>query len=203
VEYVDDPKNLIDMRGFREPLSLSCIFKKLENPEVPYIVTVVDDKRNRDEVIALARERNLKVRVHREHSDYYIRIDKEEEVAGLPTELGTDFEQVFLVTSSGLGQDDGVLGRVLMEDVLRELANSSDVIPQSIIFVNSGVYLVCEGSKILSELMSLERRNVRFFACDKSLEYYGVRQKLCVGTPIKAFNLVNYLTGANKVITLG
>ena len=201
MEFLDDARNLIDARGRYVPLPLEDIKFRLAEPELDYLVTIVDSAEDRDRIVSVAREMNLKVKVCSEESGYYIRIDKEE-VPGLPTELATDFSQVILVTSNKLGQGESALGSDLMEMFLVKLAGS-EVLPQSMIFVNSGVFLVCEGSAALSELMELERRNVRIFSCDKSLIFYGLEEKLCVGRAIRTFTMVNYLTSATKVLTLG
>lgn len=201
MEFMDDARNLIDARGSFVPLPVEDIKHRLIKSDEPYLVTIVDNPQDRDKVLSMVREMNLKAKVYNEESGYYIRIEKEE-VAGLPTELSADFEQVILVTSDKLGQGDGLIGRDLMEKCLKELTGS-DVLPQTMIFTNSGVSLVCEGSPALGELMELERRKVRIFACDQSLLYYGLKEKLCVGTAIKVFTMVNYLTAATKVLTLG
>lgn len=201
MDFFDDARNLIDARGSFVTLPTEDIKYRLAKSDEPYLITIVDNHEDRDKVLSIAREMNLKAKVYNEESGYYIRIEKEE-VAGLPTELSSDFEQVILVTSDKLGQGEDLIGRDLMGKCLKELTGS-DVLPQTIIFVNSGVFLVCEGSPALGELMELERRKVRIFACDQSLSYYGLREKLCLGTAIKVFTMVNYLTAATKVLTLG
>jgi len=197
-------KNFIDMRGCWDVHTISSILEDIEQQKISHAVAVLDNERKAGAVADMAKERNLKVEVRRNHPDFYVHIDnieEEDDLARLSPELGSEFQQVFLVASAFLGRGDDELGRSLMEDFLRELSNS-EVIPQSVVFINSGVKLLCEESNILQELMNLERRKVRFFACEKSLDRYGLRQKLCVGTPIKIYNLVNYLASANKVVTL-
>lgn len=201
MEFMDDTRNVIDVRGRYIPSLLDDIKNRLAQTEFPYVVAVVDNPEDRDLVVGVARELNLNYKVYSEKSNYYVRIDKEE-LPSLPKELRTDFNQVILVTSNSLGNGEHLLGSTLMECFLSELT-SSEVLPESIIFVNSGVFLVCEGSMVLSRLMELERRNVGIFACDRSLDFYGLKEKLCVGKPIKAFVMVNYLTSAIKVLTLG
>lgn len=201
MELMDDTLHFIDARGTCFPFLDEDIKCLLAKAEFPYLVTIVDNTKDKDRVIAVARELNLNYKVYSEDANYYVRIDKEE-MTSLPTDLATDFSQVLLVTSNTLGQGEGVLGSLLMELFLAELPQSG-VLPQSIIFVNSGVSLVCEDSVALSALMELERRNVRMFACASSLDFYGLKEKQCVGSPIKMFTMVNYLVSAIKVLTLG
>jgi selenium metabolism protein YedF len=201
VEFIDDTRRVIDARGGYYPSLLDDVKNRLAQRELPYLVTVVDNPEDRDLVVGVARELNLTYKVYSQESNYYIRIDKEE-LPSLPKEVGTDFNQVILVTSDSLGRGEHSLGCELMDCFFSELPDS-ETLPQSMIFVNSGVFLVCEGSIALSELMELEKRNVKIFACDRSLDFYGLKEKLCVGKPIKTFVMVNYLTSAIKVLTLG
>lgn len=201
MEFIDDARNLIDARGEYAPLLLEDIRHKLTQPEPPYIVTIVDNTEDRDRVVAIARDLNLPYKVYGEETNFYIRIDKDE-YTSLPKELGSDFSQILLVTSNSLGEGEYSLGSHLMESFLSQLPGS-ETLPQSIIFVNSGVFLVCEGSEALRKLMDLESRNVRMYACAQSLEYYGLKEKQCVGSAIKTSTMVNYLLAAFKVLTLG
>ncbi len=201
MEFMEDTCNLIDARGTYFPLLGEDIRSRLAEPGPPYVVTIVDNAEDRDRAVAVARDLHLNYKVYSEETSYYVLIDKEE-ITSLSKELTTDFSQVLLVTSNTLGQGEGTLGVLLMELFLAELPQSG-VLPQSIIFVNSGVFLVCEDSVALRDLMDLEKRNVRIFACASSLEFYGLKEKQCVGNPIKIFTMVNYLVSAIKVLTLG
>lgn len=201
MEFIDDTCNLIDARGEYVPLILDDIRHRLVQPGLPYLVTIVDNARDRDKVVAVARDLNLPYKVYAEETNFYIRIDKDE-VTSLPKELGSDFSQILLVTSNSLGEGEYTLGCDLLAAFLSQLPGS-ETLPQSIIFTNSGVFLVCEGSVALRELMDLESRNVRIYACSQSLEYYGLKEKQCVGSAIKTFTMVNYLLAAFKVLTLG
>ena len=201
MEFIDDARNLIDARGEYIPSLAETIRHKLAQPGLPYIVTVVDNTEDRDRVVAIARELNLPYKVYGEETNFYVRIDKDE-ITSLPKDLGSDFSQILLVTSNRLGEGEHSLGSQLMEVFLSHLPGS-ETLPQAIIFVNTGVFLVCEGSNALRELMDLESRNVRIYACAHSLEYYGLEEKQCVGNAIKTFTMVNYLLAAFKVLTLG
>lgn len=201
MEFIDDARNLIDARGEHFSWLLEDIRHKLTQPGLPYIVTAVDNTKDRDKVVAIARDLNLPYKVYGEETNFYIRIDKDEYPA-LPKEFGSDFSQILLVTSNSLGEGEHSLGSHLMESFLSHLPGS-ETLPQSVIFVNSGVFFVCEGSDVLRELMDLESRNVRMYACTQSLEYYGLKEKQCVGSAVKISTMANYLLAAFKVLTLG
>ena len=56
-----------------------------------------------------------------------------------------------LIQSECLGRGDETLGKLLMANFLRLLAEPEDK-PETITFWNAGVNLVCEGSKMLEHI---------------------------------------------------
>ena len=90
--------------------------------------------------------------------------------------------KVFLVQSEGLGRGDGRLGSILMANFLRLLGESEGK-PSSLVFLNTGVRLVCEGSQVLDHLKRLEKQGVEILACTTCLEYFDLTDKLVVGKP--------------------
>ncbi len=89
---------------------------------------------------------------------------------------------VFLVHSDGLGRGDGRLGSMLMANFLRLLGESEGK-PSSLVFSNTGVRLVCEGSQVLDHLKRLEKQGMEIRACTTCLEYLDLTDKLVAGKP--------------------
>ena len=87
-----------------------------------------------------------------------------------------------LIQSEGLGRGDDSLGLMLMANFLR-LLGDSEVKPHSMVFWNTGVRLVCEGSKVLEHIKRLEGQGVEILACTTCLEYFDLTDKLSVGKP--------------------
>jgi selenium metabolism protein YedF len=90
--------------------------------------------------------------------------------------------RVFLIQSKSLGRGDDQLGRMLMANFLRLLGESKEK-PETIIFWNAGVCLVCEGSNVLDHLKLLEDQGVEVLACTTCLEYFDLMNKLKTGRP--------------------
>ena len=91
-------------------------------------------------------------------------------------------KKVFLIQSEGLGRGEDQLGSLLMANFLRLLGESKEK-PESIIFWNTGVKLVCEGSRVLAHLKKLEEQGVTILACTTCLEYFELEDKIVVGKP--------------------
>jgi selenium metabolism protein YedF len=90
--------------------------------------------------------------------------------------------KVMFIQGESLGRGDDRLGLLLMANFLR-LLGESDKKPDTLIFWNSGVRLVCEGSQVLEHLKRLEKQGVELLACTTCLEYFDLQEKLVVGKP--------------------
>ena len=58
----------------------------------------------------------------------------------------------------------------------------ASVKPKKIFFINSGVKMVCAGSPHLEHLAALAEAGVEIGACGICLDYYGIKDKVKVGT---------------------
>lgn len=90
--------------------------------------------------------------------------------------------RVFLVTSDVMGKGEDKLGELLMASFLRLLGERPDK-PATMIFLNSGVRLVCEGSSVLNHIKRLEQEGVEILACTTCLEYLDLTDRLEAGKP--------------------
>jgi len=90
--------------------------------------------------------------------------------------------KVFLVQGETLGRGDEQLGQIIMSNFLRLLVESPDK-PASMIFWNTGVKLVADGSWALTHLKKLEEQGVEILACSTCLEYFDLKDKIKVGKP--------------------
>jgi selenium metabolism protein YedF len=89
-------------------------------------------------------------------------------------------KKIFLIQSEGLGRGEDQLGSLLMANFLR-LLGANEEKPETIIFWNTGVRLVCESSSVLEHLKKLEEQGVTLLACTTCLEYFGLEDKIVVG----------------------
>ena len=106
--------------------------------------------------------------------------------------------KVFLVQSEGLGRGDERLGAMLMASFLRVLADRDD--KQCIlVFWNTGVRLVCEGSQVLEHLRRLEEQGVEILACTTCLEYFDLTDRQAVGRPTTMLKSVQSMLACDTV----
>ena len=106
--------------------------------------------------------------------------------------------KVFLIQSEGLGKGDDQLGSMLMANFLRLLGESEDK-PSGMIFWNTGVRLLCEGSPVLHRLKLLEKQGVELLACATCLEHFELADKLAVGKPTNMMKSIQSMLSSDIV----
>jgi selenium metabolism protein YedF len=106
--------------------------------------------------------------------------------------------KVILIQSEGLGRGDDKLGTLLMANFLRLLGESQDK-PATLVFWNSGVSLVCEGSPVLDHLKRLAAQGVEILACTTCLEYLDLMDKLIIGKPTTMLKSIQSMLSTDMV----
>ncbi len=106
--------------------------------------------------------------------------------------------KVFLITSDVMGRGEDELGGLLMANFLRLLGESSEK-PATMVLLNSGVRLVCDGSNVLDHVRKLEEQGVEMLACTTCLEYFDLMDKLKVGKPTTMAKSIQSMMNADVV----
>jgi selenium metabolism protein YedF len=132
---------------------------------------------------------------------YYIDIGKEESVSNISLSISMYTNLVLLVGSSVLGRGDDQQGSSLMNSLFYSISRLESV-PATIILINSGVFLVSEGSPILEYLKSLEKRGVEIISSASCLEYYNLQDKLMVGYSSNMYSITEKMFTAARLISL-
>ena len=90
--------------------------------------------------------------------------------------------KVILIQSEVLGRGDDELGMNLMSNFLRLLEESEEK-PAQMIFWNTGVRLLCEGSWALGHVKALAGQGIEVLACRTCLDHFELTDKLVIGQP--------------------
>ena len=94
--------------------------------------------------------------------------------------------KTLLIQSETLGRGNDELGTILMSKFLGTLSESQEKLA-ALVFWNTGVKLVAEGSWALAHLKKLEQQGVEILACATCLDFFELADKVKVG---KATNMV-------------
>lgn len=112
-------------------------------------------------------------------------------------EQGAD-EYVVVINSERMGTGDEAFGKKLLENFVYALTEQ-DRIPKIVVLYNSGVRLATENEKTIGDLRSLQEKGTEVLACGLCLEFYGLKEKLKVGSPTNMYNITEILR-TNKVV---
>ncbi|WP_457754771.1 sulfurtransferase-like selenium metabolism protein YedF [Thermovibrio ammonificans] len=107
-----------------------------------------------------------------------------------------------LIASTYVGEEEE-LGRILMKGFLNTFINA-DPMPSRIVLINAAVKMACEGAEpeILQALKKLEEAGVEVICCATCLDYYKLLEKVAVGTPSNAYDVVQALVTSDLVVRL-
>lgn len=202
-------KKEIDARGMNCPLPVIQTKKALEDIDEGIVTTIVDNEIAKENVSKLAKSMGLKVDIKQNsQGNYYIYILKEEQTETADSEAsnlqcGTDNKKDFiiLITKDKLGEGSDELGAVLMSGYLYALTEASSY-PSSIIFLNGGVKLTEEDSRVLEAIRILESGGIEILSCGTCLDYFELEDKLAVGSASNMFTIAEKLNDAGNTITL-
>ena len=106
---------------------------------------------------------------------------------------------VVAIASERMGHGNDELGKVLMKGFIYALSQL-DELPQTILFYNGGATITCEESPSLEDLKNMEAQGVEILTCGTCLDYYGLKEKLAVGSVTNMYTIVEKLYQADKII---
>ncbi|MFZ5639516.1 MAG: sulfurtransferase-like selenium metabolism protein YedF [Bacillota bacterium] len=189
----------VDARGLPCPMPVINTKKILDNIREGTITTIVDNDAAKENVLALARGMGCDVKVEQKDNDFYIQITKTDFCSLAKNEESGN--TVIFCSSSELGRGSAELGAILMKSFMFTLVESAER-PRAMLFVNSGVYLTCEGSPVLEHVRNLQEQGVEILSCGTCLDYFKLKEKLLVGQISNMYTIYEKLNKADKVISI-
>lgn len=110
---------------------------------------------------------------------------------------GNDYAVV--LKGETMGSGDPALGTLLMKAFLNALPEA-ERLPSTVLLYNAGVRLALEGADTAAALRKLEDLGVTVMSCGTCLDYYGVKDRLAVGTVGNMYKITEVLSGAGHVV---
>lgn len=110
-------------------------------------------------------------------------------------------KKTIIINSEFMGHGDDELGRQLMGSFLRKL-NVGDNRPENIVFYNSGVKLVAEGSSVLDGIDMLLRAGVSMKVCGSCVNKYDLADKIEAHLVSDMVSIISTLMNSDSVITI-
>ncbi len=104
------------------------------------------------------------------------------------------------VNSDSMGSGETELGERLITLFFKSLVENN-MIPENIIFVNSGVFLTTGESETLDYIRKLEDNGSVIYSCGTCLDFYEKRSDLKIGHIGNMKTTAEILVKADKIIT--
>ena len=132
-----------------------------------------------------------------QEKEYKVTIEVAEDAKA--EEASADENLVVVVSSDRMGAGNDDLGKVLIKGFIFAVTQL-DKLPKTMLFYNGGATLTAEGSDSLEDLKHLAEQGVEILTCGTCLNYYGLSEKLEVGSVTNMYTIVEKLAGADKII---
>lgn len=106
---------------------------------------------------------------------------------------------VVVISAAQMGSGNDELGTTLMKGFIYALGQQ-EVLPKTILFYNGGASIPCEGSVSLEDLKSMEAQGVEILTCGTCLNFYGLSEKLAVGSVTNMYVIAEKMTQADLIV---
>ncbi len=106
-----------------------------------------------------------------------------------------------LVAGKTLGREDKELGEVLIKGFLGTLSKL-ETPPAVLALMNEGVKLALPDASTCDHLKDLERAGTKILVCGTCTNHFGVTERVGVGTVSNMFEILEAVTGADKVLSV-
>ena len=181
--------------------------KELKGADV--IETLVDNETAVQNLIRMADKKGCKVSAEK-ISDKEFKVTIEVGEAALATPVNTDNvvcelpksgkkNTVVVISSKAMGHGGDELGTALMKGFIFALSQQ-ETLPTTILFYNGGANIPVEGSVSLEDLKNMEAQGVEILTCGTCLNFYGLTEKLAVGSVTNMYTIVEKMNGADRII---
>jgi len=112
-----------------------------------------------------------------------------------------DLPRVYFITSETIGRGNDELGAILMRSFLKNLATSESA-PHSLVFMNGGVKLTCEGAELVGDIEAIAARGTAVWSCGTCLDFYNLKEELKAGQVGGMVQFIE-LFSAHPTVTIG
>jgi selenium metabolism protein YedF len=197
----------VDARGLACPKPLILTKKALNGLGAgETMLVLVDNETSKGNVERFCRDNGVDVAAAQEGAVFTLTLTKrrgekiaaDEKAYCGPVDQRKPHVIAFRGDTMGSGPED--LGAILMKAFVNTL-KETEPLPSHLVFYNTGVRLVVEGSPLVEPLAELEKKGIKILACGTCLDYFGLKAKLAVGTVSNMYSILETLGNAGSVVT--
>ncbi len=195
--------SMVNARGLACPQPVILARKALQ--EGSPITVIVDNETAQRNVAGMAVKMGWQVQVEPRQDGIYLHIAppvEPVETRSVETCSVQAGPIVVVVASDTMGHGEHAeLGQILVRAFFHTLSEVSPL-PDTVIFLNSGVKLTVEGSPVLDDLLALREQGIQILACGTCLGYYNLKEQLKVGEVSNMYTIAETMLNAGRLIHL-
>ena len=194
---------IVDARGLPCPQPVIMTRNALQESDT--VTTIVDNETSQHNVTRMAEKSACTVRAEKLDDGTYLHMTREgtplEHTVPQPVGAADGGPLVLAIPDESMGRGEPELGQILVRGFFHTLGEI-EPLPGTIIFFNSGVRLVVEGSPVLEDLLSLRDKGIEILACGTCLDYCGLKERIAVGEVSNMYTIAETLLRAGRVVSL-
>jgi selenium metabolism protein YedF len=194
---------LVDARGLACPAPVVRTKDALKSGAAD-IEVLVDNPTSRDNVSRFASSQGCVVRVEEEGDVFRVFISNpagEARAEACEPREGSVKRAVVVLSEDVMGRGDEELGKILIKAFLNTLTEN-DPPPWKMTLFNRGVLLAVEGAETVEALSNLNRLGVEILVCGTCLDYFGLKEKIAVGTVSNMYDILTTMLNATNCVTI-
>ena len=195
----------IDVRGLACPAPVLQTKNAIEEEKLSRIAILVDNEAARENVNRFLNSQGFEVSVQEREGDFYVsgrREGKVEPKGVVAEKQNAEINKIMvMVTNNCMGQGDDELGSKLMVSFLKTIKEMGDELWR-LVFVNNGVKLTIDTSKVLEFLKEYEKGGLHILVCGTCLTHFDLLEKKQVGETTNMLDIVTAMQLADKVINI-
>lgn len=187
----------IDCRGIEGQRVINRVKKYFDSIGEGEAVVYVDSDILNNNIIKYATTQGYHVDSEETGEEFKVKIEKR----GCLEALEDDKNIVIIISTDTLGKGDDELGKKLMISYLDTISEEFSL-PKKIIFLNSGVKLLSEDSKVIEGIKLLIEKGVNIYASRMCVDHYDLRSRVLVGEKVDMSEIVNIMNEAEQLIKI-
>ncbi|MFZ5915821.1 MAG: sulfurtransferase-like selenium metabolism protein YedF [Chloroflexota bacterium] len=195
---------IIDARGLACPQPVIMTKKAMAHASA--VTVIVNGPTAEANVSRMARKEGWQVTVEARDGGAHLVLSRADAAAtetlpvGRVESVPAEGPLVIYISADCMGRGEDELGGVLIRAFLHTL-NKVAPLPDTLIFVNTGVRLVVAGSPVLEDLEALSQQGVEILACGTCLNYLELMDQVAIGTVSNMYTIAETLLSAGKVVS--
>jgi selenium metabolism protein YedF len=197
----------IDAKGKQCPLPLIMTKKALnEIADNETLVVLIDNETSAKNVKRFLEENNFKVNFEELGNEFKIIVNKTSEIPEsshveefCEIEVPKNQNYVIAFQKNQLGEGSEELGEILIKGFINTVPEIENK-PNTLIFLNSGIFLALKDSPVIESLKKLENLGIDIHVCGTCLDYFKKKNEIVVGKVSNMYDILDSLSKASKVI---